>query len=70
MSFVYLIKAYNVKGDFSIVLSHLKTKSEVSGILENVDRMDIEASLGIEGPVLADRYPIGTIINEESEDEQ
>lgn len=69
MSFVYLIKAYNVKGDFSIVLSHVKTKSEVSGILENVDRMDIEASLGIEGPVLADRYPIGTIINEESTDE-
>lgn len=69
MSFVYLIKAYNVKGDFSIVLGHAKTESEASGILENADRMDIDASLGIEGPVLAKNYPIGHIINEESEDE-
>ena len=69
MSFVYLVKAYTVKGDFSIVLGHAKTKSEASDILENSDRIGIDASLGTEGPVLAKNYPIGHIINEESDNE-
>lgn len=69
MSFVYLIKAYTDAGDFSIVLGHAKSKSEASGILENAERIEIDANLGTEGPVLAKNYPIGHIINEESDDE-
>ena len=69
MSFVYIIKAYTEAVDFSIVLGHAKSESEASGILENAERMEIDANLGIEGPVLANNYPIGHIINEESDDE-
>ena len=70
MPFVYLIKAYNDYGTRSIVVGHVEDRQKAIKLMQNISRIEAaDDCINYEGPVLADRYPIGTIINEESEDE-
>ena len=69
MSFVYIVKAYNVGGTHSVVVGHVENSSMSNRLLKSLERVDAQDAIGIEGPVSAKNYPIGLIINEESPDE-
>lgn len=69
MSFVYTLKLTNEDGDKSIVVGHVATKQEADRIVKQADRIGVDCDLMWEGPVLAKNYPIGHIIDEESDDE-
>lgn len=70
MSFVYIIKAYNDEGSSSVVVGHVVDRKEAINLMKTLSRVEaVEDFIDYEGPVLAENYPIGHIINEESPDE-
>lgn len=70
MSFVHIIKAYNEDGTRSVVVGHVEDRKQAIKLMNVLSRVEAaEDFINYEGPVLAKNYPIGHIINEESEDE-